>query len=243
MLGWQIFTHSVRLVWANRGVALRLSAVLYIISAIVQVWTKELQVGDVAAATPGTGSVFLDLILAVVSLIISLWIAVAWHRYILLEEIPDGYLPQWHGDRMAAYFGRSILIMLVMLGVILVSSVPLIIGMSGAIGGPFLALGIIFAIFVFYRLCAILPSSAMGKPITMREAWVATEGTTGTIIVLIICMIVCLFLMFMPAALFGAISTALGMAYLIIAQWFVTMFGISIFTTFYGYFIEKRELS
>lgn len=239
MLGWQIFTHSVRLVWANRGVALRISAVLYIVSAVFQVWTQSLTVGDVI---PGSGSGFLDLILAVVSLIIGLWIAVAWHRFILMEEIPRGFLPQWHGDRMAAYFGRSIMIMLIMLGVIAVSSIPLVFGLPSAVGGPVLVLGAIFAIFVFYRLCAVLPSTAMGEPITLKESWAATDGITGTIIVLLICMIVCVMLMMVPAALLGAISPVLGIVYLVVAQWFVTMFGISIFTTFYGHFIEKREL-
>ncbi len=82
----------------------------------------------------------------------------------------------------------------------------------------------------------------MGKPLTMSDAWVATTGITGTIMVLLICMFVCVVLMLLPAALLGAISWTLGIAYLIVAQWFVTMFGISIFTTFYGHFIEKREL-
>ncbi|MEP1929779.1 MAG: hypothetical protein ABJJ37_00680, partial [Roseibium sp.] len=118
MLGWQIFTHSVRLVWANRSIALRISAVLYVVSAVFQVWTQSLSVGPVEDATQASGSGFLDLVFAAASLIISLWIAVAWHRYILMEEVPQGFLPKWHGDRMAAYFGRSILIMLIMVGII-----------------------------------------------------------------------------------------------------------------------------
>lgn len=240
MLGWQIFTHSVRLVWANRGIALRISVVLYVISAVFQVMTQSLAVGPDEAQ--GSGSGLLDFVLAAASLIISLWIAVAWHRYILLEEVPQGFLPKWHGDRMAAYFGRSIVIMLIMIGVIVTASTPLIMGISGVLAGAVLALGIIFAVFVFYRLCPILPSAAMGKPLTLSEAWAATTGTTGTIMVLLICMFACIVLMIVPGSVLGAISPVLGIVYLIVAQWFFMMFGISIFTTFYGYFVEKREL-
>lgn len=242
MLGWQIFTHSVRLVWANRGVALKVSAVLYVISAVFQIWSQA-SVGDPAtgaAIVEGPGMVLL--LVAALQLIISLWIAVAWHRYILLEEVPKGFVPQWHGGRMAAYFGRSLLIGLIMGGVIFVSGLPLLIGLAGAVGGPIMVLGAIFAVFVFYRLCAILPSTAMGEPITMREAWVATEGNTGTIMVLVLCVIAGVMVLLIPGSLLALISPMLGVIYLLVAQWFITMFGISIFTTFYGHFIEKREL-
>ena len=47
----------------------------------------------------------------------------------------------------------------------------------------------------------------------------------------------------LPAIVLASTSVFLGVAYMIAAQWFITMFGISLFTTFYGYFIEKRELS
>ena len=242
MLGWQIFTHSVRLVWANRGVALRISAVLYIVSAVFQLWAQTSSIGLAEDAVTSGGTAMLQLFVAVLSVIVSLWIAVAWHRYILLEEVPEGFLPQWHGDRMAAYFGRSILIGLIMVGVIAVSAIPLVIGLAGVVGASVMALGTIFAVFVFYRLCAVLPSTAMGKPITMKEAWSATEGTTGTIIVLVLCMFIGVLLMIVPAAMLAAISPMLSVVYLLAAQWFFTLFGISIFTTFYGYFIEKREL-
>jgi hypothetical protein len=241
MLGWQIFTHSVRLVWANRGVALRISAVLYVISAVFQVWLQPAGPADDVALSGGSG--VLQLFVAALSVIISLWIAVAWHRYILLEEVPQGFLPQWHGDRMAAYFGRSILIGLILIGVMVVSAIPLIIGLVGVVGASVFALGTIFAMFVFYRLCAVLPATAMGKPITMKEAWIATDGTTGTIITLVICMFGGALLMIVPTALFASISPVLGIVCMLVAQWFFMMFGISIFTTFYGYFIEKRELS
>jgi len=241
-MGWQIFTHSVRLVWANLGVALRISAVLYIVSAIFQVWAQMSGFGTVENGVPNTEGGGIQLISTVVSIITSLWIAVAWHRYILLEEVPEGFLPEWHGARMAAYFGRSLLIGLAMLGVVLLSALPMFVGIQGVLGSALVTFGAIFSIFLFYRVCAVLPSAAMGKPLTMAESWRATEGNTGTIIVLVLCMLVGVFALMLPGAILAPISLTLSVVYLVAAQWFITMFGISIFTTFYGYFIEKRAL-
>jgi hypothetical protein len=242
-MGWQIFTHSVRLVWANLGVALRISALLYIISAAFQVWAQVSGFGTMEDGVPNTEGAGIQFIGTIVSVITSLWIAVAWHRYILLEEEPDGFLPNWNGGRMAAYFGRSILIGLAMVAVVLVASLPIAIGLQGPLAAAILSVGSIFAVFLFYRLCAILPSAAVGEPLTMSAAWKATEGTTGTIFVIILCMIGGLILLVLPGAILASISLMLGIIYMVAAQWFITMFGISLFTTFYGYFIEKRELS
>lgn len=242
-MGWQIFTHSVRLVWANLGVALRISALLYIISAVFQVWAQVSGFGTMENGVPNTEGAGIQLIGTVVSVITSLWIAVAWHRYILLEEVPDGLLPNWNGSRMAAYFGRSILIGLAMAAVIIVASLPIALGLQGPLGAAILSFGAIFAVFLFYRLCAIMPSAAVGEPLTMSQAWQATEGTTGTIAVIILCMFGGIVVLLLPGIVLASISVFLGVAYMIAAQWFITMFGISLFTTFYGYFIEKRELS
>lgn len=241
-MGWQIFTHSLRLVWANLGVAFRISAVLYIVSAVFQVLAQTSDFGAIENGVPSTDGGGLQLISTVVSIITSLWIAVAWHRYILLEEVPEGLLPNWHGARMMAYFGRSLLIGLTMLGVILLSALPMLAGIQGVLGSAIITFGAIFSIFLFYRLCAVLPSAAMGEPLTLAEAGRATEGNTGTIVVLVLCMIGGVFLLMIPAAILAPIGLVLSLVYMIGAQWFMTMFGISIFTTFYGHFIEKREL-
>lgn len=249
-MGWQVFIHSVRLVWTNLGVALRISAVLYGVSAVIQIWAQMSVNSAMGRGVPGAdGMPMMDaegagiqLISAAVSLIVSLWIAVAWHRYILLEEEPQGFLPQWHGGRMAAYFGRSILIGLSMVGVILVAALPVMMGLGGALGSAVLVLGFLFAVFVFYRLCAVLPSIAVGEPITFAKSWHATEGTTGTIAVLVVCMFFGAFALTLPAIILGSISPVLGTAYMIVAGWFMTMFGVSILTTFYGHFVEKRGL-
>lgn len=241
-MGWQVFTHSVRLVWANLGVALRISAVLYIVSSVFQVLAQMSDFGTIENGVPSTDGGGIQLISTVVTIITSLWIAVAWHRYILLEEEPEGFLPQWNGARMMAYFGRSLLIGLAMLGVILLSALPMFVGIGGVLGSAFITFGAIFSVFLFYRLCAVLPSAAMGEPLTLAEAWQATDGNTGTIAVLVLCMVGGVFLLMIPAAILAPISLALSAVYMIGAQWFITMFGISIFTTFYGHFIEKRAL-
>jgi hypothetical protein len=37
--------------------------------------------------------------LLVVAIVAYCWAAVGWHRYVLMEETGNGFLPQWRGDR------------------------------------------------------------------------------------------------------------------------------------------------
>ena len=118
MKGWDIFRHSVRQVFWNLGGALRVSGVLY----LVQIGLTLTLLGTVSVGDGGIGSAqashqMSGAIVApvvVVTLLIGLWIAVGWHRYVLLIEEP-GLVPRLHMDRVLGYFGKGILIGLVMI--------------------------------------------------------------------------------------------------------------------------------
>jgi hypothetical protein len=263
MQGLQIFIHSVRQVFGNFGAALRISGLLTLVQ-IALVFVLGLQVvlspdGGQAMMMAGTYPTGRVALYAVLSIIISLWIAVAWHRYVLREEDSGGVIPAWHGGRVWAYFVKGFLIFLTTFGMGLV--VGLIAGIisgitgagmfngGGATGETAVVAGLIFAavigsaaIYVFYRLSPALPAAALGEPLGLGDAWRKMAGKGGTIFVLaLISIIVAVVVGQGPTYLLG-LQGLPAVIWAVVAQWFNLMVGISIMTTLYGHYVEGRAL-
>ena len=188
MKGVQLFTHSIRQVSNNLGPALRISGVLYLVQVAAslvlgaslmfdsQATASAMQAGDF----PWFGFV----VVILVALVTSLWIAVGWHRYVLRLELPAGIVPALHPDRMLAYFGRSILlgIVLLLIGMVIGLVVGLvllpIIGRSPGMGTGFLFVVLIYVpvVVISYRLSLSLPGAALGEPMGFGASWEATRG-------------------------------------------------------------------
>jgi hypothetical protein len=116
----------------NLGAAARLSAGPVLIAVAITAGLAALGLGSfaslmagsgtelspeeaaAAAAQLGWGAVFGSIVSAVVWLFVLTWVAVAWHRYVLLEEHTT-FLPPLRQDLVWPYLGRTIL-----LGIILV---------------------------------------------------------------------------------------------------------------------------
>jgi len=181
-MGWKIFMHSVRMVLDNLGPALRVSAVLYLLQAASQIVTfmmpqADPKGGDPAAAPVAAGEL---LILMILALVASLWIAVGWHRFVLTGETPRGWLPAWHGSEMLSYLGRSIVIgLLIGLGIAVIGGLAMGVAMAapGLVG--LVAFGLVgLASYVFFRIGLILPAAALGKTLSLGESWKATAKDT-----------------------------------------------------------------
>ncbi len=169
MKGWQIFTHSVRLVFTNVDHALRVSLVLYLVLAASQVasflYPPEMtEIDGIDVPVMSGAYAMQNLIFAVLAIIASLWIAVAWHRFVLAEEYPKGWIPRWHGASMLGYLGRSILLGLVVIIGVSVASLPfglIVAGLPGLVFLlPFVLVGL--AAYLFFRLGVMLPGAALG---------------------------------------------------------------------------------
>jgi len=254
MLGWQIFAHSVRMVFGNLKQVLQITVGPALLATIVVVGLV-LAMGVPLAAfdenasdlPPGVspGSfIFLVLVLMIVVSVVMFWIAVSWHRFILLEEYPSGIFPTFRFDRILAYFGRGLLLGLLMI----VAYIPLMIIFLGLAGNMALVavivavLYVLFMIVCFYRLTVILPAAAIGKPVSLGEAWASTKGTAGSILILLI--VAALFqivvqLIFALLAFIPVLGVLLTVFFGILV---LPMINVSIFTTMYGVFIEKRSL-
>ena len=262
MLAWSIFTHSLRQVFGNLNGALRVSGVLY----LVMMLTQYILIGDLfldqekmqAAMMAGTLPWGKIAVWFAVCLICWLWIVVGWHRFVLLNEAP-GLVPIFHGQNMATYFGKSLLMMLILIPVLIVAGVvagllimaPMAM-MFGNGGPPNMALVAVMglvaavlyitpAIVVSFRLSPMLPAAALGQPMKLGAAWAKTKGHTLTMLALAaICMVP--LLMIMVVNIVVAHQPLLALVFAFVVTWFQTIIGASIATTIYGYFVEGRKL-
>jgi hypothetical protein len=255
-MSWRIFIHSVRQVFGNLEGALRVSAVLTVLQIVVTLTVgrallldqvelqRQMQQGNLN--WPMYFMVLLLLVLA------GMWIAVGWHRYVLTNEVP-GIVPRLHLDRVMGYFGKTILIGLLLLPVALffgflvgfaiapifreqIQAQPLLFG--GAIGLLiYLPVGIIAM-----RLSAALPGVALEPGVSVFSGWRATEGQTGTILGLVLLSIIAALVLGLPNIFFFAPGSLPSMIWHFISQWVLVMVGVSILTTLYGHYVEGRPL-
>ncbi len=271
-MGWQIVRHGVGLLLRNLGPALRVSVGPLLIALLVLALLGGLGLGALyldptagqAPGEPGAGALGLALsavLMPVLLLFTFSWVAVAWHRYVLREEVP-GLLPRLHPRLVWPYLGRSIVIalalMLVALPVALVLAPILgsVVLSGGSVPDPgpgfatrALGVGAAFALllslllgWVGTRLSLTLPARAVGKPITFGESWAATAPASGAIFaaVLILTLVnVALGLVFTLVLGQGLTTTVLDF----IVRWATAMLGISILTTLYGHLVERRPLT
>ncbi len=255
MLGWQIFVHSVRMVFGNLKQAFQISLVPALVGLMVvialgvvfgisfeDISTEPNGLPD--AATPASIFGFLLSVFACI-LAIMIWIVVSWHRFVLLEEYPSGFLPDFKTDRVLAYLGR--LLMLIVLGLVIMIPAIFVIALlssAAAIVGILAWLALVVGLTIlFYRVSPILPDAAVGGTLRLSEAWRATAGSEGAIIVLVIVSFLFQILIQVVTSLLLFIPIIGFLIVILASMLIVPLVNVSILTTLYGVFIEKRQLS
>ena len=263
-MAFQIIRHAFAMVFGNLGQALRVSVGPYLLlivafvavfgglgafSQLTNLATGQMPPDQMIASG---GSIALGVVmLLIVTIFVAAWVAVSWHRFILLEEY-SGILPAVSGRPIWPYVGRSIIyglfVGLVALGLGLVVGVvtTVLFAMSptiGAVGTLILGalLGVVLSL-VWFRIGVALPAVAIGKPITMREALNATAKINGTILGIVVLIVVVSMIAGVATAGLYGIHPALGFAVDVVVQWVTLMVGVSILTTLYGHVIEGRPL-
>ena len=107
----------------------------------------------------------------------------------------------------------------------------------------------LFAVAVFllisYRLAPMFPSAAIGQSVGVSQAWAATSGASGTIIVLAVVSAIASVVIDLPAELLARLPVGmwLGFIWVGITGWVKLMVGVSILTTLYGVYVEKRTIA
>jgi len=251
-MGVSLFVHSVRLVLGDWRNALKITGLLYLIYAVPALLFALLFPTPVqpeqAMAALGSGGL-LGIITAILAIVAFVWVAVAWHRYVLLDEMPAGQLPEFNSNRLLSYGGYSLLIGLI--GFALSVIVSMVVGIVAipllSMVGVFIttALALAAVLIVGYQLAPILPSIAIGKPITLRQAWEATNSANVPIIVLAVLSAIAALVIDIPAiilAMAGPIGGFLAVLWTLATGWVKMIVGVSILTTLYGHYVEGRAI-
>lgn len=248
--GYQVLRHVVQQVFGNLGQAVRITALLVALPTLFFLLTNpEIFMQDPMSTTPvDPASINWGLLLLGVigSVLAWCWAAVAWHRFVLLEEYPAGPLPVWRGDRVLGYLGRAILVALLAGGAALLIAIGigLIIAIIPSVGLALL-LGFGLAIGVSWvatRVGLVLPAAAIGAPLKMGESWAATGPVSGQILLPILVIAVAGGLVSQAMVLiFGA--TILGAIASILVSWIQLLVNLALMTTLYGNLIEGRQLN
>lgn len=247
-MGWDIVRHSFAMLFRNLPNALRISlgplaiALLGAALVISSLGVSAAQIAfDMARGTLSPQVALAVILLTALFVVVSAWIAVSWHRFILLEEYP-GLLPALAGRPIGAYLGRTVILALVMI----VAMVPalVILGLLTALFGPGLLsiLGIGLALyfsFVWLRVGLVLPATAVGKPLGVGESWRVTAPHANAILGAGALMIVLNTGIGLVSAL---LPLSLSLVLDVIVSWITLMIGTSLLTTLYGVIVEERRL-
>jgi hypothetical protein len=257
-----LMTHSLRQVSGNLGGVLKVTGLLYALQVAVMflVSPQFMLAGGFAKSGDevGGGMVLAGFLAAIASIVIGLWMAVAWHRYILKSELNGSPLPPFRGDRVLAYFGYSLLVGLIVVPVVLLLMFvlfPLLmpdmrtVDPASMMDGSFqLKIALIMSLVyiplgaLLFRLSSVLPAAAIGVPLGIGQSWEKTAGSTGTMIVLAFLVAAGVIVIDLPVTLGLLQGYWPVMIWLLASNWVKWVVGVSVLTTIYGHYVEGRPL-
>ena len=261
---WIIFRKSVEIVIGNFQQAIRLSGGLFVVAVFLSTMLNVAMTGamivnpvdmqiDSSLTKPEQMKMAQDafqhnsalLIGNILFFIAMSWIAIAWHRFVLLEESSTQLFPGWHASRLFIYLGKTLmLVFLIAIGLVLpLAFVSLLLGGLGLQGlMPLISLGLFVCVYYFFfRAGLVLPAVALDKRISFSESFRMTSDLSGAIwgtamIVVGVSFTAAILLgTLMPNNIFGVLANA-------VVQWFMVMISASLLTTIYGHTVERRPL-
>ena len=183
-MGYRLFVLCLRQVLVSWPVAARISVFWFPV-----IFFPGLILGFLSG-TPEAGEVDVDaavnrllvlLVLIPLSLFGSTIMAIAWHRYVLREELPYTifvYRSDWK-------IGRYIINIFKIGGLCILLALPLFMIALGIFGTNAIALMFPIAmaiIWLFLRLGLVLPAIALGDPLTLRESFALTAPLAGSLV-------------------------------------------------------------
>jgi hypothetical protein len=153
------------------------------------------------------------------------------------------------------YFGNMLIIMMAVMAVLLVIALPLNL-IAGILQAPNFGLAATFILGVpvggilFLRLAIKLPAVALGRrDLPIRDAWRVSEGNNLAILMLFLLNVFAAFgavlavmaTHMLSSLLGGAVGTIVEIIIQLAVNWMLTIFGITILTSLYGFFVENRD--
>jgi hypothetical protein len=187
MTGYQLFKHAILRVYRNIDDALAISGLLWVGAMVaVVLLTGFDETPEAASASPSLamGQIFKSLIANVIIFLVSVWIAVEWHRFALLGERPQTMIPPLRLPLLAPYLGKSLLLGGIMIGIMVLFSA--VISVMSAVVGPLMMIAFVFVgVFVYYvflRFSSILPHAALGQTLGLSDAWEESGPVQSTLL-------------------------------------------------------------
>jgi hypothetical protein len=248
--------HALRSAFDHLNMSLYISAPWLAILAVVDFFAVAMS--NTAKAAPGADNGVAVLVVAgamALTLIAGSSIAVNWHRFILLDEVPKSS-ERLRVDRVVwRYFGNTVLIIaLAMLAAIPASIVLTLIGgvmgLSQAAATTLVGFAMLAAVMpMIYRWSLKLPAIAIGRDdYDLKQAWNDSRGNHIRLMVIGLGFIaVVLSLGLLIGGLVDALRNVFGIGATFIEvvlqvgmNWIGTIVAATLLTSFYGFFVEKR---
>jgi len=242
--------HTFSLTFNNLGPALRVTWA-WIAVLIVAIGLMVLVIA-VAGFERGSmpGGLFVALVFIfffILALVATASIAVAWHRYILLDEGGstkfnlrfDGTVWRYVGNAMAITIGAMIAFAVPATLLLMISEYMFVVIIPGIILlSPFM-----------YRLFIKLPAIALERrDFSFYDAYEASAGNYWQLVglavtyaLISIALNLLIGIVSFVGLLFGPFAVVVQVIGTAAAQWIGIIFGISLLTTLYGFFVEGRS--
>lgn len=248
----KLFFHALRMLTGNAPETLRLGGLVLIANLVVLALIGEDYFAVQTARNPPTSSIVNGLWHFVAQVVVGVWVAVAWHRFILLEEVP-GAVPPVNLAAIWRYVGAAVVTLLVIFAVV----VPLaIIGallgtslMPASTFEPGLSLAVLsYAVialpitYLCFRFAPLLPSAALGPRMALRDAWYATGAAGMAFVWLSVIVLIVEFAAQEIPNLFAATALPLAVVLAALGNTVILMLGISLLTTIHGHYVQERPL-
>ncbi len=245
--GWELFKHAVSMVSDNLMPAIRISLPWIVLCAVLVgvgafVFANMMVAGAPFIQVLGT----LGIVMVIVALIvIGSIIAIEWHRYILLDEMPRGYFQGWKKLNYRAYTMQMLKITFFLIVISYFGAVVIVLVTPEAT--QFLVpvmMGVVLS-FVFLRMSIGFAGIALGKRgINPGASWRLSKRFRG---VLFVNAVLLTLLNALPEFLRGVLSGPTFLSFIPILLslailWFSMMVGVSLLTTLYGHYIEERPI-
>lgn len=260
--GYQLLRHVIAQVFGN----LRQAAQLTLLPLILPLIAGFLLVGgdfsalDFEALTSGFW--FAAFAVMIGFAIAYCWAAVAWHRYVLLEEIGAGIVPPFRTTIVMAYVWRAFVVISVVILVAIAAAIAVAVvfafTQSFAIGflmGTGLVIG---QSWLATRIGLVLPAAALGVPMRIGESWAATRPVSSQILLPLI--VIALASALVQQALLLLLGQTVGMesfgmmqdqrvltlpGHLVsgVVMWLQVLINLALMTTLYGNLLEGRQLN
>jgi hypothetical protein len=263
--GYQLLRHVLQQVFGNLREAAQLTLFLFLapFAAFLALGLDTLAMGGAVEPEEIGGIVGSVFLIFVAGIVCYCWAAVGWHRYVLIEERGNGFLPQFHGSMILAYFWRILLVGLVIFAVLIAAGITIGI-VAAATQSPIVLLlfgiGLVFGVsWVATRIGLILPAAALGERMKISESWAATRPVSSQILLPLIVIALVAALINQAVLLllgqmvsvqdaFGAMQevrvlTLPGQVVSGVVSWLQILVNLALMTTLYGNLIEGRQLN